>query len=175
MGKFFSAMAGHCFVLFLMLRWASWILKSGANTRGLKTRPLNTRKLDSWITVVKTKVFPYPSSPCRLRYVCIPIICITQYTAHFLVYNQFQHRATTADAHFYHFEIDKLILYLFWKKKEHLNGDKKKSLCVLIFFYFCKYFFFKCFHKLASIHTPDLPVALALIPDPQWHLQCHFL
>lgn len=69
------------------------------------------------------------------------IICVTQYTAHFLVYNQVQHRATTADVQFYHLEIDKLIFYLFGKN-EYLNGDKKKFLYVLIlpFPYFLQVF-----------------------------------
>lgn len=140
-GQGFSATAGHCFVLFLMLRWASWILKSETNTRGLKTRLLNARKLDSWITVARTKVFSLPLQPLRLRYVWMSIICVTQYTAHFLVYNQVQHRATTADMQFYRLEIDKLIFYLFGKK-EYLNGDKEKSMYVLIlpFLYFLQVF-----------------------------------
>lgn len=128
-GQGFSATAGHCFVLFLMLRWASWILKSETNTRGLKTRLLNARKLDSWITVARTKVFSLPLQPLWLRYVWMSIICVTQCTAHFLVYSQVRHRATTADVHFYHLEIDKLIFYLLGKK-EYLNGDKKEvSVC----------------------------------------------
>lgn len=69
------------------------------------------------------------------------IICVTQYTAHFLVYNQVQHRATTADMQFYRLEIDKLIFYLLGKK-EYLNGDKEKSMYVLIlpFLYFLQVF-----------------------------------
>lgn len=103
--------------------------------------------------MARTKVFSYPSNPCRLRYVCTSIICVTQCTARFLVYNQFQHRATTADVHLYHFEIYTLVFYLFWKK-EHLNGTKKKSLCVN--FSISVSVFFECFRKLASVLTPSL-------------------
>lgn len=139
-GQVFSAMAGHCFVLFLMLRWASWILKLGTNPGGLKTRLLNARKLDSWITVARTKVFSYPSNPCRLRYVYMSIICIMKYTAHFLVYNQFQHRTTTAAVHFYPFWNWWTHILHFLKKKKNILLVTKSSLSVCWFFYFCKYF-----------------------------------
>lgn len=165
-------MVGHCFVLFLMLRWVSWILKSGTGTRGLKTRLPNARRLDSGITVARTKVFSYPSNPCRLRYVCTSIICVTQRTARFPVYNQFQHRATTADVHLYRFEMYKLVFSLFWKKD--ILMAPKRSLCVLIFL-FLWVFSLSVFISWRQCSCQTFPVAMALTPDPQWHLQCHFL